>query len=39
MTEIEAKNAESAAAKSAFLRLICNPVPANIFMTSFSDIP
>jgi hypothetical protein len=39
MADIEAKNAESATAKSAFLRLIFNPVPANIFMTSFSDVP
>jgi hypothetical protein len=39
MKAIEAKDAESAAAKCAFLRPNSIPVPANIFMTSFSDVP
>jgi len=39
MTGIEGRDAELAAAKCVFLPLNSNPVPANIFMTSFSDVP
>jgi hypothetical protein len=39
MTGIEAKNAELAAGKPGFSHLDSNSVPANIFMTSYSDVP
>jgi hypothetical protein len=39
MTEIEARNAKSAAETPDFLGLNSNPMPATIFMTSFSDVP
>jgi len=39
MTDIEAKNAMSAAEKPNFPWLNSIPVPATIFMTSFSDVP
>jgi len=39
MTDIAVKDAESAARKAAFFRPDSNSVPANIFMTSFSDVP
>jgi hypothetical protein len=39
MTDIEAKNAESTAGNPTNLRLDCNLVPVNIFMTSASDFP
>jgi hypothetical protein len=39
MTGIEAKNDELAIGKPEFLRPNSNAVPANIFMTGFSDVP
>jgi hypothetical protein len=39
MTDIEAKDAESAAAKPALPRFNSSPAPVFIFTTSFSDVP
>jgi hypothetical protein len=39
MTGIEAKNGELALDKPEFLRPNSNALPANIFMTGFSDVP
>jgi len=39
MADFEARDAESAAENPTILRLDSNPMPASIFMTSFSDVP
>jgi hypothetical protein len=39
MMEIDAKTRKSAARKPDLLPLNSKPLPATIFMTSFSDVP